>query len=75
MKTLQHACLMLLAVPLYIAPTISARAMEITVDGTTCILGDAITAANTDTETNGCAAGDDRTPPRPRWPRLTARAR
>jgi len=34
-----------------------AYAANITVDGTTCTLADAITAANTDTATGGCAAG------------------
>src|SRR5262245_62890838 len=32
-------------------------AATITVDGTTCTLVDAITAANTDTTTGGCTAG------------------
>jgi len=34
-----------------------AAAATITVDGTTCTLADAITAANTDTATGGCPAG------------------
>ncbi|MEA2114909.1 MAG: right-handed parallel beta-helix repeat-containing protein, partial [Thermodesulfobacteriota bacterium] len=34
-----------------------AGAATITVDGTTCTLADAITSANTDTETEGCLAG------------------
>ena len=34
-----------------------ALAATITVDGTTCTLADAITAANTDTATSGCPAG------------------
>ncbi len=34
-----------------------ARAANLTVDGTTCTLADAITAANTDTATGGCPAG------------------
>ena len=34
-----------------------AKANSITVDGTTCTLADAITAANQDTMTNGCTAG------------------
>ncbi|WPD21438.1 MAG: choice-of-anchor Q domain-containing protein [Candidatus Electrothrix scaldis] len=63
MKMLQQACLMLLAVPLYIAPAISAQAAEITVDGndsaTSCTLADAITAANMDIATGHCAAGSD----------------
>ncbi len=33
------------------------QAASITVDGTTCILADAITAANTDTAAGGCPAG------------------
>lgn len=36
----------------------SVLAADIEVDGTDCSLADAITAANTDTETNGCTAGD-----------------
>ncbi|WP_417909406.1 choice-of-anchor Q domain-containing protein [Candidatus Electronema sp. PJ] len=35
----------------------SAQAASITVDGTICTLHDAITAANTDTASGGCAAG------------------
>ena len=35
----------------------TAYAASITVDGTTCTLADAITAANTDTATGGCVAG------------------
>ena len=34
-----------------------AQAATITVDGTTCTLADAITAANNDTATGGCSAG------------------
>ncbi|MCA9951948.1 MAG: hypothetical protein KDE48_19995, partial [Anaerolineales bacterium] len=34
-------------------------AAEIVVDGSTCTLADAITAANTNTATGGCPAGDD----------------
>lgn len=37
----------------------SVRAANITVDGTTCALPDAITAANTNAPYNGCIAGDD----------------
>ena len=36
---------------------LSAYAAQITVDGTTCTLADAVQAANTDTGTGGCAAG------------------
>ncbi len=36
----------------------SVLAADIEVDDTDCSLADAITAANTDTETNGCTAGD-----------------
>src|SRR5690606_5038375 len=36
----------------------TARAATITVDEVTCTLIDAITAANTDTATGGCIAGD-----------------
>jgi hypothetical protein len=35
----------------------TAQAATITVDGTTCTLADAITAANTDTATGGCTSG------------------
>ena len=41
---------------LFIMPQ-SAFAADITADGTTCTLIDAITAANTDTVTGGCLAG------------------
>ncbi len=37
--------------------SVPAHAATITVDGTTCILVDAITAANTDMATGGCTAG------------------
>ena len=46
--------LLLVALALYSTP---AYASAITVDGTTCSLVNAITAANTDTATGGCAAG------------------
>ncbi|MGR0482967.1 MAG: choice-of-anchor Q domain-containing protein [Candidatus Electronema sp. V4] len=47
---------------LFLAATLAlpgsmAQAANITVDGTTCTLADAITAANTDTATGDCAAG------------------
>ena len=35
----------------------STGSSQILVDGTTCQLGDAIVAANTDTATGGCPAG------------------
>jgi len=38
-------------------PVPTVQAATITVDGTTCTLADAITAANTDTATGGCTAG------------------
>ena len=37
--------------------SLAAPAADITVDGSTCTLSDAITAANTDTATGGCTAG------------------
>ncbi len=37
--------------------TTASQAATITVDNSTCLLPDAITAANTDTATNGCSAG------------------
>ncbi|MEZ4561033.1 MAG: hypothetical protein R2851_29580, partial [Caldilineaceae bacterium] len=37
--------------------TQTAYAATISVDGTTCTLADAITAANSDTATGGCVAG------------------
>ncbi|MCA9976431.1 MAG: hypothetical protein KC413_11795, partial [Anaerolineales bacterium] len=46
------------ALLLALSGTPSVHAATITVDGITCILADAITAANTDTATNGCIAGD-----------------
>ena len=48
--------LICILLPLWNPP--SAFAAEISADGTDCSLADAITAANTDTETNGCTAGD-----------------
>ncbi len=42
---------------LLIEITTGAQAATINVDGTTCTLADAITAANTDTATGGCTAG------------------
>lgn len=47
------------ALLLALSGTPSVHASSITVDGTTCTLADAITAANTNTATGGCIAGDD----------------
>ncbi|MCP4426252.1 MAG: right-handed parallel beta-helix repeat-containing protein, partial [Chloroflexi bacterium] len=47
------------ALLLSLSGTPSVHASSITVDGTTCTLADAITAANTNTATGGCVAGDD----------------
>ncbi len=57
------ALALMLAVAALVGPAASAEvsrdpAATITVDGTTCTLADAITAANTDTATGGCPAGD-----------------
>ncbi|MCI5129658.1 MAG: hypothetical protein D3907_14500, partial [Candidatus Electrothrix sp. AUS3] len=41
-----------------LAPWMAAQAANITVDESICTLADAITAANTDTATGGCPAGD-----------------
>ena len=54
MKTLMKG-LMFLAALLLAAS--AAQAASITVDGSTCALADAITAANTDTASGGCPAG------------------
>ena len=53
-QPLKHALLL----PMLLVSAVStAQAADITVNGTTCTLADAITAANTDTATGGCAAG------------------
>lgn len=41
-----------------LAPWMAAQAADITVDESICTLADAITAANTDTATGDCPAGD-----------------
>lgn len=58
-RTIQHTLVGagLLAVAWMIAATGTASAATIVVDGVTCTLADAITAANTDTATGGCPAG------------------
>lgn len=53
-KPLKHTLLL----PMLLVSAVStAQAEDITVNGTTCTLADAITAANTDTATGGCVAG------------------
>lgn len=53
-QPLKHALLL----PMLLVSAVStAQAADITVNGTTCTLADAITAANTDTATGGCVAG------------------
>lgn len=54
----QEAAALLLAAGLLLTPASGPlHAASITVDGTTCTLNDAITAANTDASSGGCAAG------------------
>ncbi|MEM1178106.1 MAG: hypothetical protein AAGM22_07175, partial [Acidobacteriota bacterium] len=48
----------LLALLPWLWPASAATAATIAVDGGLCTLGDAIEAANTDSATGGCAAGD-----------------
>lgn len=55
LRTVAVLCALVLAFCIQGAPT--AQAATITADGTTCTIYDAITAANTDTATGGCAAG------------------
>ena len=50
-------CLLVILLRAAIAPS-NVLAADIEADGSDCALADAITAANTDTETNGCTAGD-----------------
>lgn len=59
MNTLSRIALimLLLGLTLFPAAALAAPANTITVDGSTCTLADAITAANTDTATGGCPAG------------------
>jgi len=58
MKTLKQAYLMLLALPFCIAAAGPIGAAEITVDGSACTLGEAITSANNDSAGgNGCVDG------------------
>ena len=58
-KTIQHMLVvaLLVAVVWTVAATGTASAATIVVDGVTCTLADAITAANSDTATGGCPAG------------------
>ena len=57
-RRLSAGLCLLLAFHLFFLLTPVSFAADIDVDGTDCQLHDAITAANTDTETNGCIAGD-----------------
>ncbi len=56
-RLFQAAIILLLSIGVGLALTSPAQAATITVDGTTCTLANAITAANNDTVTGGCSAG------------------
>ena len=56
-KSLPRTLTLAAAIAAALSLTCTASAGEIAVDGTTCTLADAITAANTDTATGGCNAG------------------
>ncbi|MEO1087271.1 MAG: hypothetical protein AAFY88_23800, partial [Acidobacteriota bacterium] len=55
---LRRAFRAILALTLGLCAPVATPAATLTVDGSLCALGDAIVAANTDTTTGGCAAGD-----------------